>query len=45
MTKYGLKAQDFVENSMHKMKKGTLESGKSHMKVKDRETGHCHWPI
>lgn len=33
MTKYSPKAQESVKNAMHKMKKGTLESGKSHNKV------------
>lgn len=33
MTKYGSKAQESVENAMHKMKEGKLESGKSHQKV------------
>lgn len=33
MTKYGPKAQKSVEEAMHKMKKGQLESGKSHQKV------------
>ena len=33
MTKYGPKAQKSVEIAMHKMKKGELESGKSHKKV------------
>lgn len=33
MTKYGPKAQTSVETAMHKMKKGELESGKSHKKV------------
>ena len=33
MTKYGPKAQESVEEAMHKMKKGKLESGKSHKKV------------
>lgn len=33
MAKYGPKAQDSVEEAMHKMKKGELESGKSHKKV------------
>lgn len=37
MTKYGPKAQESVENAMHKMKEGTLESGKSHKKVTDRK--------
>lgn len=32
-TKYGKKAQESVKNAMHKMKEGTLESGKSHKKV------------
>ena len=35
MPKYGAKAQESVENAMHKMKKGKLESGKSHKKVKN----------
>ncbi len=33
MAKYGPKAQASVEKAMHKMKEGTLESGKSHQKV------------
>jgi hypothetical protein len=33
MTKYGPKAQKTVEEAMHKMKRGELESGKSHKKV------------
>lgn len=33
MAKYGPKAQDSVEQAMHKMKEGKLESGKSHQKV------------
>lgn len=33
MTKYGPKAQKSVEDAMHKMKRGELESGKSHQKV------------
>ena len=37
MTKYGPKAQKSVEGAMHKMKEGTLESGKSHQKVTDRK--------
>lgn len=32
-TKYGPKAQESVKDAMHKMKKGKLESGKSHKKV------------
>lgn len=35
--KYGEKAQESVEAAMHKMKKGELESGKSHKKVTDRK--------
>lgn len=35
--KYGPKAQKSVENAMHKMKEGKLESGKSHKKVTDRK--------
>jgi hypothetical protein len=35
--KYGPKAQESVKNAMHKMKKGTLESGKSHKKVTDKK--------
>jgi len=37
MPKYGKKAQESVEEAMHKMKKGKLESGKSHKKVTDRK--------
>lgn len=37
MTKYGPKAQKSVENAMHKMKKGELESGKAHKKVTDKK--------
>jgi hypothetical protein len=37
MTKYGTKAQHSVEQAMHKMKKGELESGKSHQKVTNRK--------
>lgn len=33
MSKYGPKAQDSVEEAMHKMKQGKLESGRSHKKV------------
>jgi len=33
MPKYGPKAQKSVEQAMHKMKEGKLESGKSHKKV------------
>lgn len=32
-TKYGPKAQESVKEAMHKMKRGSLESGKSHKKV------------
>lgn len=35
--KYGEKAQESVKEAMHKMKKGTLESGKSHKKVTDKK--------
>lgn len=35
--KYGEKAQESVKEAMHKMKKGKLESGKSHKKVTDRK--------
>ncbi len=37
MKKYGPKAQESVEQAMHKMKEGNLESGKSHKKVTDRK--------
>ena len=37
MTKYGAKSQSSVKSAMHKMKEGTLESGKSHKKVTDRK--------
>lgn len=33
MPKYGKKAQKTVEEAMHKMKRGTLKSGKSGKKV------------
>lgn len=33
MTKYGPKAQKYVEEAIHKMQEGKLESGKSHKKV------------
>ena len=29
MAKYGKKSQEMVESAMHRMKKGTLKSGKS----------------
>ncbi len=35
--KYGDKAQESVKEAMHKMKKGELESGKSHKKVTNRK--------
>jgi hypothetical protein len=35
--KYGDKAQESVEEAMQKMKKGQLESGKSHKKVTDKK--------
>ena len=35
--KYGAKAQESVKDAMHKMKKGKLESGKSHKKVTDKK--------
>lgn len=37
MTKYGPKAQSSVKTAMHKMKRGELESGKSHKKVTSRK--------
>jgi hypothetical protein len=37
MAKYGKKAQDTVHEAMHKYKKGTLKSGKSGGKAKNRE--------
>lgn len=36
-TKYSKKSQDTVERAMHKMKEGTLKSGKSGKKVTDRK--------
>jgi len=36
-TKYGNKSQEYVKDAMHKMKKGELESGKSHKKVTDKK--------
>lgn len=35
MPKYGKKAQETVKESMHKMKKGELKSGKSGQTVKN----------
>ncbi len=35
--KYGEKAKESVKEAMDKMKKGKLESGKSHQKVTDRK--------
>ena len=35
--KYSEKAQESVKNAMHKMKKGELESGKSHKKETDKK--------
>jgi hypothetical protein len=37
MTKYGPKAQKSVKDAMHKMKRGELESGKSHKPVTNRK--------
>jgi hypothetical protein len=37
MPKYGKKAQETVEEAMHKMKKGKLKSGKSGKAVKSRK--------
>lgn len=37
MAKYGKSAQRSVERAMHKLKKGSLKSGKSGMRVKSRE--------
>ncbi|MGK5595315.1 MAG: DUF6496 domain-containing protein [Parachlamydiaceae bacterium] len=37
MAKYGPKAQKSVEEAMHQMKRGKLESGKSHKPVKSRK--------
>ncbi len=36
-TKYGKSAQKNVKRTMHKMKAGTLKSGKSKKKVKNRK--------
>lgn len=36
MTKYGKKSQEFVKKAVKKQKEGTLESGRSHKKVKSR---------
>lgn len=33
MTKFGPKSEESVENAMHKMKEGKLESGRTHQKV------------
>jgi Family of unknown function (DUF6496) len=37
MAKYGAKAQEKVEKTMHEMKHGTLRSGKSGKKVTSRK--------
>ncbi len=37
MAKYGKKAQSSVKRAMHKMKEGTLKSGKSRKTVKSRK--------
>ena len=37
MPKYGEKASEKVEATMHERKKGTLKSGKSNKKVKSRK--------
>ena len=37
MTKYGKGAQRSVKRAMHKMKKGTLKSGKSGPRVKNKK--------
>lgn len=37
MPKYGKKAQDKVEKTMHEMKEGKLKSGKSGKKVTSRK--------
>jgi hypothetical protein len=37
MNKYGAKAQEKVEETMHEMKRGKLKSGKSGQKVTSRK--------
>lgn len=37
MTKYGPKAQDIIEDTMHEYKEGKLKSGKSGQPVKNRK--------
>jgi hypothetical protein len=37
MPKYGAKAKSDVGRAMHRKKKGTLKSGKSHKSVKSRK--------
>ena len=37
MAKYGKKSQEIVKETMHKMKKGKLKSGKSKKPVKSRK--------
>jgi hypothetical protein len=37
MNKYGPKAQETIEDTMHKFKQGDLRSGKSKKKVTDRQ--------
>jgi len=37
MPRYGKKAQSSVKSAMHKRKRGTLRSGRSHKKVTSRK--------
>ncbi len=37
MTKYGPKAQDIIEDTMHEYKEGKLKSGKTGQPVKNRK--------
>jgi hypothetical protein len=45
MAKYSKKAQEKVAETMHEMKEGKLKSGRSGKKVKDPQTGNCHWIV
>ena len=47
MAKYGKKAQNKVEQTMHEFKEGKLKSGRSGQKVKSRKHKRffCFWGI
>ena|SRR5208282_1611004 len=43
--KYSKKAGEVVEREMHKMKQGTLKSGRSGKKGQEPEAGNCDCPL